>query len=220
MPAVVTAKEPRKILWIVFFSIAMAVVETAIVVYLRKLYYPEGFGFPLKPIDLATFAIELGREVATIVMLCAVGVLAGRCFWERFAYFLIAFGVWDIAYYIWLKVFLNWPASLFDWDILFLLPLPWIGPVIAPCSIAVIMMVVGFPIIRLYEKGFNFRPTLLTWILVISATAILLYSFMRDLPATLHFQTPQPYLYGLLIICDILYLIAYLHSHSHTRKSK
>lgn len=213
-----SAKEPRRILWVVLFSVAMAVVEAAIVVYLRQLYYPEGFGFPLKLIDLTTFVIELTREAATVIMLCAVGTLAGRCFWERFAYFLLAFGVWDIAYYLWLKIFVNWPASLFDWDILFLLPLPWIGPVIAPCSIAVIMIAIGLAIIRLHARGLGFRPTCLSWILVLAATGILLYSFMHDLPATLHFQWPQPYLYGLLIISDILYIIAYIHTAHHLRK--
>lgn len=212
-------KHPRTLLWVAFFGIAMAVVEAAIVVYLRKLYYPEGFSFPLKLIDVTTFVIELTREAATVVMLCAVGALAGRRFWERFAYFLVAFGVWDIAYYIWLKVFLGWPSSLLDWDILFLLPLPWIGPVIAPCSIAVIMIAVGLAIVRLVRRGFDFRPTRLSWILVLAATAILLYSFMHDWQATLHFQRPQPYLYGLLVIGDLLYIVAYIHSARHLRKS-
>ncbi|MBM3324458.1 MAG: hypothetical protein FJY66_02190, partial [Calditrichaeota bacterium] len=58
-----------RILWVVCFSIAMAVVEAAIVVYLRRIYYPEGFHFPLKAIELATLCIELLREVATVVML-------------------------------------------------------------------------------------------------------------------------------------------------------
>lgn len=209
----------KRILWVALFIVAMAIVESAIVVYLRRLYYPDGFGFPLKPIDVSTYAIELAREAATVVMLCAVGVLAGRRFWERFAYFSVAFGIWDIFYYIWLKIFINWPASLFDWDILFLLPLPWIGPVIAPCSIAVIMIVVGFAIIRLTYRGVDFHPTRLTWILVLTGTAILLYSFMHDLNATIRFQMPQPYRYELLIIGDILYVLAYLHSHFRLRKS-
>ena len=37
----------------------------------------------------------------------------------------------------------GWPRSLFDWDVLFLLPLPWWGPVLAPVSIAVLMIVWG-----------------------------------------------------------------------------
>jgi hypothetical protein len=209
----------ERVWWVICFSVAMAVVEAAIVVYLRRIYYPEGFHFPLKAVELATLSIELVREVATVVMLVAVGMLAGTRGWERFAYFLVAFGAWDIAYYLWLKLFINWPASLLDWDILFLLPLPWIGPVIAPCSIAVIMIVIGMSIITLLHRGFNFRATPLSWVLAICATAILLFSFMHDFPATLHFQEPHPYLYGLLVIGDLLYIIAYLHAARALRKS-
>ncbi len=209
----------RPIGWVFLYAVAMAVAEAAVVVYLRRLYYPEGFGFPLKPIDMATFAIELGREAATVVMLLMVGHLAGRRLWERFAYFIFALGVWDITYYIWLKVFLNWPSSLVDWDILFLLPLPWIGPVIAPCSIALVMIAIGLSIIHIQHKGFDFHPSRLAWILAIAATAVLLYSFMHDLSATLHFQMPQPYLYALLIVGELLYIFAYLHSARHLPKS-
>jgi hypothetical protein len=205
--------------WVFLYAVAMALVEAAVVVYLRRLYYPEGFGFPLKPMDMATVGVELGREAATVVMLLMVGHLAGQRFWERFAHFIFAFGVWDISYYIWLKVFMNWPLSLLDWDILFLLPLPWIGPVIAPCSIAAMMIVIGLCIIHFLQHGYDFHPTRLTWILAIAATLILLYSFMRDLPATLHFQMPQPYWYGLLIVGNLLYLAAFIHTVRHLRKS-
>lgn len=217
--SVAANSERRPIVWVFLYALAMAVVEAAVVAYLRRLYYPEGFGFPLKPIDITTFVIELAREAATVVMLLIVGHLAARRFWERFAYFIFAFGVWDIAYYIWLKIFLNWPSSLLDWDILFLLPLPWIGPVIAPCSIAVIMIGIGLSIIHLHHRGFDFHPTRLAWILAIAATVILLYSFMHDLPATLHFRMPQPYLYGLLIFGELLYIMAYIHSARYLRKS-
>ena len=58
-------------------------------------------------------------------------------------YTAIAFGVWDIFYYVFLKIIYDWPKSLFDWDILFLLPLPWWGPVLAPVCIAALMIVWG-----------------------------------------------------------------------------
>jgi hypothetical protein len=95
------------------------------------------------PMSGALGLIELAREVATLVMLAAVGGLAGRTVRTRLAYTAIAFGVWDIFYYVWLKVMCGWPASLFDWDVLFLLPLPWWGPVIAPAAIALLMIVWG-----------------------------------------------------------------------------
>jgi len=198
----------RKIFWILIFSIAMALVEAAVVAYLRALYYPEGFAFPLELITVRHFIVELGREAATIFMLLSVAALSGKRFWEKFAYFVICFGFWDIFYYLWLKLALGWPSSLLDWDILFLIPLPWIGPVIAPVSIAIMMILAGLLIIALYKRGYDFRPSFLTWVLTIIGTLTILYSFMRDTGAGLHQQMPLPYRYDLLIAGELLYVLA------------
>ena len=198
----------RKIFWILVFGIAMALVEAAVVVYLRALYYPEGFAFPWKMITTRHLIVELGRETATILMLVSVAALIGKRFWEKFAYFIICFGFWDMFYYLWLKLALGWPSSLLDWDILFLIPLPWIGPVIAPVSIAIMMILAGLLIIALYKRGYDFRPSFLTWVLTIIGTLTILYSFMRDTGAGLHQQMPLPYRYDLLIAGEILYVLA------------
>ena len=198
----------RKIFWILVFGIAMALVEAAVVVYLRALYYPEGFAFPWKIITTRHLIVELGRETATILMLVSVAALIGKRFWEKFAYFIICFGFWDIFYYLWLKLALGWPSSLLDWDILFLIPLPWIGPVIAPISIAIMMILAGLLITALYKRGYSFRPSFLTWVLTIIGTLTILYSFMRDTGAGLHQQMPLPYRYDLLIAGEILYVLA------------
>jgi len=198
----------RKIFWILIFSIAMALVEAAVVVYLWALYYPEGFAFPLPVITARHLIVELGREAATILMLVSVAALIGKRFWEKFAYFIICFGFWDIFYYVLLKLALGWPSSLLDWDILFLIPLPWIGPVIAPVSIAIMMILAGLLITALYKRGYDFRPSFLTWVLTIIGTLTILYSFMRDTGAGLHQQMPLPYRYDLLIAGEILYVLA------------
>ncbi|MBK6776216.1 MAG: hypothetical protein IPG74_10380 [Flavobacteriales bacterium] len=110
--------------WLAVFAIAMAYLESAVVVYLRALFFPNGFTFPLPQMDRSIVITELGRELATVVMLLAPAFMLARRSIERFAWFLFAFGVWDLFYYIWLKVLLGWPASLFDMDILFLVPVP------------------------------------------------------------------------------------------------
>lgn len=203
----------KKLIYISLFAIAMAYFEAAVVVYLRELYYPEGFTFPLKILDNQILIIELFRELATIIMLVTVAAVSGRKFWQRFGYFIILFGIWDIFYYVFLKATIGWPSSIFEYDVLFLIPYPWIGPVIAPSLVALLMIIIGVSIIRLYEKGYSFRPTLLTWLLAITATAMILYSFMSDTDATLRLSTPCPYLYWLLISGLTLYIIAYLHSY-------
>ena len=126
------------------FAVAMAWVESACVFYLRTLvdrmepYQPN----PL-PMNPALGNVELWREASTLVMLATLGVLAGRTWRQRAAYAAIAFGVWDIFYYVFLYIMCGWPRSLWDWDILFLLPIPWWGPVLAPISIAAVMVLWG-----------------------------------------------------------------------------
>ena len=195
------------------FAVVMGYFEAVVVIYLRKLYYPEGFSFPLQLISERLVVIELFREAATIVMLITVAVLAGKKFWERFGYFLILFGIWDIFYYIWLKVTINWPSSLYESDLLFLIPLPWIGPVIAPSLVALLMVIIGISITHLFYKEFDFKPTRLTWILAMLATIVILYSFIRDVDAGLHQAMPQPYHYWLLFLGLVLYAIAYILSY-------
>ena len=200
-------KTSRTILWIALFSIAFAFVEASVVVYLRAIYYPEGFAFPLKLMSSHHIAVELSREVATIVMLAAAGMLAGKSRWEKFSYFLIAFGVWDIFYYVWLKLTLNWPFTLFDWDILFLIPLPWIGPVIAPVLVSFVMIAGGLLMIRREEREGLFRATRLMQALALTGTAVILYSFLNDTDATLGLQVPKPYRYELMAAGLLCYAI-------------
>ena len=206
----------KKFFWILVFGISMALVEAGIVIYLRALYYPEGFSFPLKIITTRHFIFELAREAATIVMLISVSALIAKTFWEKFAYFLILFGLWDIFYYIWLKIAIGWPLSLLDWDILYLIPLPWIGPVIAPVTIAIMMIFAGIFIIFLFKRGHDFRPSLLSWVMTIIGTLIILYSFMRDTGASLHQHMPLPYKYEALIAGEILYILAIFASWRNT----
>ena len=129
---------------VVLYAMAMAWVESAVVFYLRSMmdrlepYQPN----PL-PVIGGFALVELPREFATMVMLFAVGFLAGRTWRARIGYAAIAFGVWDIFYYVFLKMICGWPHSLLDWDVLFLLPLPWWGPVLAPSLIALLMIVGG-----------------------------------------------------------------------------
>ncbi|MBM3883821.1 MAG: hypothetical protein FJ387_29645 [Verrucomicrobia bacterium] len=138
-------KEERKRWWVVAaYAVAMAWIESAVVLYLRTMLDRLE---PYQPEPLPEFAglagAEIIREAATLVMLATVGWLAGRTWRSRFGYFLFAFGLWDISYYVFLKPLTGWPRGLLDWDILFLIPLPWWGPVLAPTLIAALMVLGG-----------------------------------------------------------------------------
>ena len=156
----------------------MAYLESAIVVYLRELYYPTGFNFPLVEIPIPIYVTEIGREVATILMLWAVAKLIAANGREWFAYFAFNFAVWDIWYYIWLKILINWPSSLLEWDILFLIPLPWAGPVLAPVLVSVCLILAAYFI--LYYEAHD-KPILLSgfdWLGEIMAGLIVIISFL------------------------------------------
>jgi hypothetical protein len=165
---------------VVIYALAMAWVESAVVYYLRThidriepyqpLPLPFAGGFGLA---------EAVREIATLVMLCTVGVLAGKTWRARAGYTLVAFGVWDIFYYVFLKVMCGWPNSLLDWDILFLVPLPWWGPVLAPMLIALLMVVWG-TLASQWEQPTATPGVWPAWLLNLTGVGLALYVFMAD----------------------------------------
>jgi hypothetical protein len=129
---------------VMVFAIAMACVEAASVFYIRALVdRVEPYQANPLPLQEALGSVELWREAATLVMIATLGMLAGRTWRQRAGYAALAFGAWDVFYYVFLRLISGWPRTLLDWDILFLLPLPWWGPVLAPVSIAVVMILWG-----------------------------------------------------------------------------
>jgi hypothetical protein len=197
--------------WIVVFAAAMAYLEAAVVVYLRQIFYPEGFAFPLKPGPSPIMTVELGREAATIVMLAAVGILVGRSKIERFAILLICFGIWDIMYYAWLKLLIGWPESLLTWDILFLIPLPWVGPCLAPMLVSAVMIWVGFWIVSREDRGMTPRFPRWAWWAEIAAGLIIIGSFIWDAPNIVAGGLPAPFRWDLfsagLIAGTVLFIV-------------
>jgi hypothetical protein len=170
----------NKIIWLTAFSIAMGFLEGAVVVYLREIYYPKGFDFPLVPITSTIAITELLREAATLIMLVGIGVLTGKNRAERFVCFLYCFAVWDIFYYVFLKLLLNWPASLFTWDILFLLPVPWVGPVLAPCITSLSMIILFGNVMYYSNKIPQLKIIASEWKLLIIGSLVVIASFVWD----------------------------------------
>ena len=166
----------KNLIWVIIFSIAMAYFESAVVVYLRAMY---GIKDLLRDtnmvVDAYTF-IEIGREAATLIMLFMVGLIAGNSWKMKISFAILAFAIWDILYYFWLYVFIQWPKSLFEWDILFLIPLPWWGPVITPILISFLLIVISYLII--IEK--KFKITSFDWTIYGLSVVIILYTFMED----------------------------------------
>jgi len=163
---------------VVVYAIAMAWVEAA-VVYDLRLMSDRVIPYQANPLPLEgrLAEVEIVREAATMVMLLTVGALAGRTGLARLGYSAIAFGVWDIFYYVFLRLICGWPGSVMDWDILFLLPLPWWGPVLAPVSIALLMIVWGTLVSRPGEVRVA-APA--AYAICSAGIALALYVFMAD----------------------------------------
>ncbi len=174
--------------------------EAAVVVYLRTIAYPAGFSFPLQSFAAHLLRIEVGREAATLVILLALALISGRTRWSRFGAFVIAMGAWDITYYVWLRLFLAWPASLLDPDVLFLIPVPWVGPVLAPILVSVLLILSGILLLREEEAGRMIKPPLSAWLTAAGGSVIILYTFMSGSGETMRGGMPAPYSYTIFSI--------------------
>jgi hypothetical protein len=163
---------------VIAFAIAMAWVESASVFYIRALVDRiEPYQANPLPLNDPLGYVELWREAATLVMIATLGMLAGRTWRHRAGYAALAFGAWDIFYYVFLRVMTDWPRTLLDWDILFLLPLPWWGPVLAPVSIALIMIVWGT---LATQSGDETTEAPQAWVLGGAGIVLALAVFMTD----------------------------------------
>ena len=196
----------RLLLIYLFFGISMAYLETAVVVYLRLLYYPHGFRFPLMQIPFHIALIETGREAATLLMLWLVARMAAKSFKEQFALFIYTFAVWDIFYYIWLEVLLGWPQGVWDWDILFLIPVPWIAPWLAPAIVSA-ALIFSAVLILFYEQRFTeYILSKTEWLGEIFCAAIILFTFFYQTPDVLRGGIPGYYpwwLFGLAMAAGL-----------------
>jgi hypothetical protein len=176
----------RLLITITAFAIAMGFLESAVVVYMREILYPEGFKFPLSPIPVSLALTELLREVATLVMLVTIGILGSsgsggkRRFSTGFAWFIYCFAIWDIFYYVFLKLLLGWPESLLTWDVLFLIPTTWTGPVLTPVLVSFTMILLAMLIVFQAEQGKETRLLGREWAGFIAGSLVLILGFIFD----------------------------------------
>jgi hypothetical protein len=211
---------------LILFGISFGYVEAAVVVYLRAIYdpvrhklrpnQPVGELFPLIPADRLqnaapeTFwlrSVEVPREAATMIMLASVAWVAagGRSLW--LPSFAIAFGTWDLFFYLFLKLLVHWPASLMTWDVLFLIPVPWAAPVLAPSIVSI--TIVGAGLLAL-ARPLRIRP--LYWGAMTLGVALILTSFMWDYQNLRAGRLPRPFAWKLFGAGEIAGVAAFLHA--------
>lgn len=219
----------KNLFLLLLFGIGMGFLESIVVVYLREISYPNGFTFPLVLPAPKIFIAEVVREICTIIMLVSIACIAGKSKLSKFSYFLYSFAVWDIFYYIGLKLFLDWPESLLTWDVLFLIPITWLGPVLAPVICSIFM--IGFSVIFLIlqQKNPNFKVSFIEWLFLYAGAFLIFITFIRDyskilvdnhlvldyltlkpmpvLEEIVSIYVPQHYLWGMLILGVFCFMV-------------
>lgn len=175
----------RRLFWVFLWVLAMAALEAAVVVYLREIFCPDGALFPVLDVSgdgrlMRVRLVELMREAATLAMLAAVAALAGATPWQRWAVFMLLFGLWDLLYYAWLYVLLGWPRSLMAWDVLFLVPLNWTGPVLAPCLVSVALIGASAAILAWEGRGVTRAFRGMDWALEVVAGLVIILAFVAN----------------------------------------
>ena len=214
-----TASLKTKVIVLVLFAVAFGYLEAAIVIYLRSICQPiraevypdqppDGL-FPVITLDQLTrrgtecarlLYIELGRELSTLMMLATVAWGACRSRREWVAMFALMFGVWDVFFYVFLRLLIGWPPSLWEWDLLFLLPVIWAGPVLAPVLVSAGLIVAGAWVLVREGTGRPYQAPLACWTGIIAGGAIVVVAFCWDWRNVAAGNMPHPFnwwLFGL-----------------------
>ena len=208
-----------RVIALVLFAVAFGYLEAAIVIYLRSIYqpiraelhpdHPSESLFPVIRLDELKqrgreherkLYIELGRELSTLVMLAAVAWGACRSRREWFAMFSLMFGVWDIFFYVFLRLLIGWPTSLWEWDILFLLPTIWAGPVIAPVLVSVGLIMGASWLLTCEAMGRPYRAPLWCRLGVLVGGLLIIWAFCWDRHNITAGEMPNPFPWGLFLL--------------------
>jgi len=196
---------------VLVYAGAMAYLEAAVVVYLQiALGTQVGVLFPLRPATDAggLVAVEAGREAATLVMIAAVGLLAGRTWLERLAWSAVVFGAWDIGYCAWLHVFSGWPPSLDTLDLLFLLPVPWAGPIWSPVAVSTALVGFGLTAAWALRSGRQLTVAPWHWAAALGGGLLIVLSYTLDARRLMDGGLPGPYPWPLFAAGMLLALAA------------
>jgi len=211
---------------LILFGISFGYLEAAVVVYLRAIYdpirqqlrpdRPSDELFPLITADQLRNAapgkswllgVEIAREAATMIMLASVAlVVAGdRHLW--LPSFAIAFGTWDLFFYVFLKVLLHWPASIMTWDILFLIPVPWAAPVLAPSIVSMTIIASG---LLALARPVRMLPA--HWGAMTLGGVLILISFTWDYRNLMSGGLPRPFAWWLFSAGELVGVAAFLRA--------
>jgi hypothetical protein len=209
------------------FALAFGYVEAMVVVYLREIVNNQltmqGLGSfsGLRVTEIALpdryVRLELIREAATMVLLAAGGWLAGHRTRDRQGAFLLAFGAWDLMYYVVLAIVEGWPRSVADWDILFLIPVPWVAPVWTPSLIATLFILCGSYMFWTPEREQRYGWQ--DWGVFLAAALIIIASFVRESGAAVDHRIPDSFPVALYAAGVVLGTAWFIHREAVGRRT-
>jgi hypothetical protein len=223
----------RRLAVLVLFGVVFGYAEAATVVYIRmtldpihQRVFPDRAAddlFPLLTAEqwsreapaTATAFLEISRELSTVLLVASVALATSRDVRQWFASFMLTFGVWDLFYYLWLRLLLGWPRTLQDWDLIFAAPLPWVGPVWAPLLVATVMVVSAGLFFRLEASPRPLRPRAMHWVAVLTGALMIMTAFWWDARHLLANGVPEWFNWPLLSAGLILGLAGFLHALYH-----
>lgn len=210
LPSSVAHKITHSLIWATIFAISMGYFEAAVVVDLREVLCVNGALFPLNLDSGAHGLIEIGREFFSLIMIISVAAILSRNTATGLAWFCVLFGVWDIFYYIFLKVLIGWPASLMTWDILFLIPVPWVSPVLAPVIAACTLIGMGVTTIILYAKDRPFKHPRMLFASEVFAALIMIISFCWQWREMMAGGIPNNFPWLLFALSELLMIVIFI----------
>jgi hypothetical protein len=217
---------------LLLFGAAFGYLEAAVVVYLRTIYeplrqqlapaQPANDLFPLidlrqlrteAPKAARLIRMEVVREAATLAMLAAVALVATGGRTLVLPCFAIVFGIWDLCFYAFLKLLIDWPASLMSWDLLFLIPVPWVAPVLAPVIVSASLIVCGLVAL---QRAIHPRPA--HWGGLVLGSLLILLSFMLDFQDIIAGKSPQTFAWPLFLAGELLGVGAFVHAFRNSER--
>ena len=206
-------------LWV--FGLTFGLIEAAVVVYLRQIggYGPDQLFPVMQSLDPGLehiFSIERLREGATLVLMAGPAYLFSNRLFERFLGYALVFGIWDLSYYGFLRVFAGWPPSLLSYDVLFLIPTLWVAPVLCPVLISVSLVVFTSAYLLIAQRRMERSPSVLQWLLALLGAALMQLSFVNNADYYLEGGMPPKFSwlifaggYGVAAAAALLFLIQF-----------
>jgi|GEM_PF-5158584 len=159
---------------LMIISVSFGYLE-GIITYLLKISKYNMSEIYLKPLY-----IEMLKEILILFIIIFLLQFTKGPFLRRTANFFYMISIKCIAYYSTLFILKGFNFNLFTLDIFFIIPIPFVAPVIAPIIISVLLIVAAFTIHIIYELIGIFKANWKMILCILLSTAAWIFSFINN----------------------------------------